>query len=67
MGDAGFALAIDQELGTFFLTDYKVRDFERIVMKRVGFCNHSQLRDRYFVHYNWILYNAQANDAVLVE
>ena len=67
MGDAGFASAIDQELGTFFSTDYKVRDCERIVMKRVGFCNHPQLRDSYFVHYNWILYNAQTNYAVLVE
>ena len=67
MGDACFDLAIDQELGTFFSTDYEVRDFERIVLKRVDFCNHQQLRDSRFVHYNWVLYNAQTNDAVLVE
>ena len=67
MSDACFDLAIDQELGTFFSTDYKVRDFERIVLKRVGFCNHQQLRDSYFVHYNLVLYNAQTKEAVLVE
>ena len=37
MGGAGFDAAMDQELGTFFLTDYKVRYFEFIVMKGVGF------------------------------
>ena len=67
MGDAGFDAAMDQELGTFFLTDYMVRHFERIVMKGMGLRDHPQLRDIYFAHYKRVLYIAQTDDAALIE
>lgn len=67
MGEADFDAAMDQELGTFFLTDYMVRHFERIVMKGMGLSDHPHLRDIYFAHYNRVLYIAQTDDAALVE
>ena len=66
MGEADFNAAMDQELGTFFLTDYMVRHFERIVMKGMGLRDHPHLRDIYFAHYKRVLYIAQTDDAALV-
>jgi hypothetical protein len=67
MGEAGFNAAMEDELGTFFLTDYMVRHFERIVMKGMGLRDHPQLRDMYFAHYKRVLYVAQTDDAALYE
>ena len=67
MGEAGFNAAMEDELGTFFLTDYMVRHFERIVMKGMGLRDHPQLRDMYFAHYKRVLYIAQTDDAALYE
>jgi len=65
MGAAEFDAAMAQELGTFFLTDYMVRHFERIVMKGMGLRAHPHLRDMYFAHYRRVLYIAQTDDAAL--
>ena len=67
MGEAKFNAAMDQELGTFFLTDYMVRHFERIVMRGMGLRDHPHLRDIYFAHYKRVLYIAQTDDAALVK
>ena len=45
LGDAAFEDEMERELGTFFLTDYMVRHFERIVMQGMGLRRHPQLRD----------------------
>ena len=57
---AGFAVETDQELGTFFLTDYMVRHFERIIIKVRAF---GGIR-RCARHgpYKRLLYLAQNND-----
>ena len=65
--DYDFDAAMNQELGTFFLTDYMVRHFERIVMKGMGLRDHPRLRDIYFAHYRRILYIARIDGAALVE
>ena len=44
MGDAGFDTAMEQELCVFFLTDFKLRQFQRII-KGMGFRDQPQLRD----------------------
>ena len=67
IGEADFDAAMDQELGTFFLTDYIVRQFKRIVMKGMGLLDHPHLRDIYFAHHKRVLYIAQTDDAALVE
>lgn len=56
---------MERELGTFFLTDYMVRHFERIIMQGMGLGRHPQLRDLYFGNYTRVLYIAQTEDAEL--
>ena len=67
MGKAVFDDEMENELGTFFVTDYMVRHFERIVMKGMGLRAHPELRDMYFQHYTRFLYLAQYEDEKLVE
>lgn len=62
MGRADFEKEMEDELGTFFVTDYMVRHFERIVMKGMGLRAHPELRDMYFQHYTRFLYLAQSED-----
>ena len=52
---------MEAELGTFFLTEYTVRHFGRIVMKGMGIRQHPKLRDMYFGHYPRMLYIAQTD------
>ena len=59
LGKAEFDVEMQTALGTFFLTDYMVRHFERIVMKGMGIRQHPELRDMYFGHYTRLLYIAQ--------
>ena len=65
LGDAAFEDEMERELGTFFLTDYMVRHFERIVIQCMGLRSHPQLRDMYFAHYRRVLYIAQTRDPAL--
>ena len=65
LGKAQFDAEMDAELGTFFLTDYMVRHFERIVMQGMGLRDHPALRDMYFGHYTRLLYMAQIEDPKL--
>lgn len=62
LGKQAFDAEMDAELGTFFLTDYMVRHFERIVMQGMGLRDHPQLRDMYFGNYTRLLYMAQTED-----
>ena len=59
LGKAEFDIEMETALGTFFLTDYMFRHFERIVMKGMGIRQHPELRDMYFGHYTRLLYIAQ--------
>ena len=65
-GTADFDALMDEEPGTFFLTDYLVRHFERLVIKGLGLDRFPQLRDDYFGHYRRVVYLAQTEDAALV-
>ena len=65
LGDTAFEEEMERELGTFFLTDYMVRHFERIVMQGMGLRRHPELRDMYFAHYRRVLYIAQTRDPAL--
>ncbi len=61
LGKVEFDAEMDTALGTFFLTDYMVRHFERIVMRGMGIRQHPELRDMYFGHYKRALYIAQTD------
>jgi hypothetical protein len=63
--DVFHALA-DAEPGTFYLTDFLVRHFDRLVMEDLKLNIHPTLRDSLFAHYTGVVYLAQTEDAALV-
>ncbi len=65
-GGAAFARIADEEPGTFFLTDFLARNFDRLVIKGLGLDRHPDLRDQYFGHYTRLVYLAQTDDPALV-
>jgi hypothetical protein len=57
---AVFAALAEAEPGTFYLTDFLLRNYERLVVKPLGLDRHPELRDAYFGNYRRLLYLAQA-------
>ncbi len=55
----------DTEPGTFYLTDFLVRHFRRLVIEGLGLDRHPQLRDDYFAAYRRVVHLAQVDDPVL--
>jgi hypothetical protein len=51
--------ALDEEPGTYFLTDFLARTFEHTVMRQLGLDRHPELRDDYFGHYKRVMWLAQ--------
>jgi hypothetical protein len=51
--------ALESEPGTYFLTDFLVRTFERSVVRPLGLDRHPDLRDAYFGHYTRVVWLAQ--------
>ena len=66
-GRAAFAELHDRDPGTFYLTDYLVRNFERLVVRGLGLDRHPELLPVYFGNYRRLVYLAQADDAHLTE
>jgi Protein of unknown function (DUF1638) len=64
-GATDFAAMMEDEPGTFFLTDFLVRHFDRLVIEGLGLDRFPQLRDDYFGHYRRVVYLAQFEDPVL--
>lgn len=60
-----FARLHDDEPGTFYLTDYLVRHFDRIMIQGLGLDRHPELRDDYFGNYRRLVYLAQTADEQL--
>jgi hypothetical protein len=60
-----FAALHEAEIGTFYLTDFLVRHFERLVMEGLGLNAHPELMPEYFRHYRKLVYLAQVDDAAL--
>ncbi len=57
-----FAGIHEADPGTFYLTDYLVRHFDRIVVRGLGLDRHPQLLDSYFEHYRRVMHLAQFDD-----
>jgi hypothetical protein len=53
------------ESGTFFLTDFLVREFHALVVRGLGLDRHPELRDDYFAQYRRVVYLAQQEDPEL--
>src|SRR5471032_3223201 len=55
-----FAALADAEPGTFYLTDFLVRHFDRLVTRSLGLDRHPELAPMYFKNYRRLVYLAQA-------
>jgi hypothetical protein len=51
--------ALAQQPGTYFLTDFLARTFERTVWRELGLDRHPELLEDYFRHYTRVLWLAQ--------
>ena len=54
-----FDQLMTEEPGTFFLTDFLVRHFERLVIQGLGLDRHPELKVQFFAHYRRMVYLAQ--------
>jgi Protein of unknown function (DUF1638) len=50
----------DDDPGTFYLTDFLVRTFDRVVVESLGLDRHPELRDDYFRNYTRVVWLAQS-------
>lgn len=50
----------EQEIGSFYLTDFLLRHFERLIIHGLGIDKHPQLLPVYFGNYKKLVYLAQA-------
>lgn len=64
-GAESLASRLDAEPGTYLLTDFLVRSFERTVVRELGLDRYPELRDDYFRHYTRVVWLAQEPDAEL--
>jgi Protein of unknown function (DUF1638) len=51
--------ALADQPGTYFLTDFLARSFQRTVWRGLGLDRHPELRDDYFRHYTRVVWLAQ--------
>jgi hypothetical protein len=58
-----FAALADAEPGTFYLTDFLLRHFDRLVIRGLGLDRHPELFSTYFGNYRRLVYLAQAPGA----
>jgi len=62
-----FAQLADGEPGTFYLTDFLLRHFERLVVRPLGLDRHPELVQQYFRNYRKLVYLSQAPRADAIE
>lgn len=60
-----FAALAEAEPGTFYLTDFLVRHFERLVIQEMKLDKHPELEEMMFGHYRKVVYLAQIEDSQL--
>jgi uncharacterized protein DUF1638 len=62
-----FAQLAESEPGTFYLTDFLLRHFERLVVRPLGLDRHPELTAEYFRNYRKLVYLSQAPRAGAIE
>ena len=65
-GAARFDALADAEPGTFYLTDFLARHFERFVIRPLRLDTNPELRDSYFGNYRRLVYLSQQQDNELL-
>ncbi len=58
-GSEQFAAMHDEELGTFYLTDFLTKHFDALVWCGLGLDRHPELRDAYFANYRRVVLLSQ--------
>jgi hypothetical protein len=66
-GMAAFDDLAAEEPGTFFLTDYLARNFDRLVIAGMGLDRYPELLDMFFVNYRRLVYLSQQDEPSLLE
>jgi len=66
-GSAEFERLAEEQPATFFLTDWLVRNFERVVIRGLGLDRYPDLKPVYFANYTNLVYLAQFPSASLLE
>lgn len=61
-GEQKFKEISEQELGSFYLTDFLAKHFERLVIKGLKLDQHPELRDQYFGNYTRVVYLSQEDN-----
>jgi hypothetical protein len=64
-GQDAFAAITDDDPTQFFLTDYMVRHFDRLIVEGLGLDRWPELLDDYFGNYTNVVYISQVRDAAL--
>ena len=59
-GSKTFASLAEAELGTFYLTDFLTRHFDRIILQDLGLEKHPELLDIYFGNYTKLVFLDQS-------
>lgn len=65
--EAQFEALMEEETGTFFLTDFLARAYRGTLMKSMGLDRFPQLKDEYFRNYRRVVYLAQTHDEQALE
>jgi len=65
-GLAAFDRMAEEEPGTFYLTDFLVRSFDRLVVAGLGLDRHPELLPQYFAGYRRVVYLSQRDDPALL-
>lgn len=66
-GGETFHALMEEEPGTFFLTDFLVRGFRGTILKGLGLDRYPQLKEEYFRNYKRLVYLEQNRDSDLRE
>lgn len=66
-GGTLFQQLLDEEPGSYFLTDFMVRQFRTLILKSMGLDRFPQLKADYFGSYRRLVYLVQRPDPALVE
>lgn len=66
-GEAAFEKMMDEEIGTFFLTDYLARHFDRLVWRGFGIDRRPEMKELVFGNYTKLVFLAQVEDAAMIE
>ena len=64
-GGLAFHDLMEEEPGTYFLTDFLLRGFDGLFIKEMGLDRFPELRDEYFRNYRRMVYLVQNEDPVL--